>query len=364
MENNSYPMKRYIYRSITGVALIAALLALFGCDSIKPDRCKECADVGEGLRHVTVTLGGEARVLTKVYGVTDTLERVVRNSRLYVFTSEGYQINNWDASSGSVDFYLTDGTYDIVAVCNMKDLPGTEATRDDLYAVMAPIERNSLEPETGGFVMVGALPAHIIKADEKITVLVERLVSKVSFKVRTLFEDHMASYPFLVEAVYMTNVAGTANLGPEHVKLSAGDPWYNRMDYEPRDPSDTRRYPEEMLYGAFHKDLANGDSIASGHVFYVYPNANEDSRDTTAWSPRCTRFVVKARINGTPTYYAVTLDGDGKGVASNRHYHIDLTIKGWGTDHPEENPDDKGSMIPAIRVEDWRDGGGVLEPDL
>ncbi len=355
-------IKKYLIRSIVGAAAIAVLLALFGCDPVKPVRCQECGE--EELHKVSVVLGGEAVIRTKVYGVTDTMERVVRNSRLYVFTDEGYQVNNYDATSGQVDFYLTDGTYDFVAVCNMTDLPGTDATRDDLYAVMAPIERNSIAPETGGFVMAGSLPAHIIKADEKITVLVERLVSKVSFKVRTDFSGPMTKYPFLVEAVYMTNVPGTTNLGPDHVKLLADDVWYNRMNHEPRDTSGRRPYPEEMLYGAFHKEMANGDSIASGHVFYVYPNRSEDCRDTTAWSPRCTRFVVKARINGTPTYYAVTLDGHGDGVAQNKHYHIDLTIRNWGTDHPEIDPTDMGTMEVAIKVEDWKDGGGLLEPDL
>lgn len=358
-----YYMKQRIYRSLVGAVLIALLLTFFGCDSIKPVRCKECAE-DKDMRHVTVTLGGEARILTKVYGVTDTLERVVRNSRLYVFTQEGYQINNYDATSGQVEFYLTDGVYEFVAVCNMTDLPGTEATREDLFAMMAGIERNTLTPEVGGFIMVGALPDHIIKEDEKITVLVERLVSKVSFKVRTDFEDFMTEYPFMVDAVYMTNVPGTTNLGPSHIKLKADDPWYNRMNYEPVDTTGKRPYPEEMLYGAFHKEMANGDSIASGHVFYIYPNPHEDNRDTTVWSTRATRFVVKARINNNVTYYAVTLNKDGRGVAANKHYHIDLTIRNWGTDHPEENPDDMGSMIPSIKIEDWKDGGGVLEPDL
>ena len=356
-----HDMKKYLLRSIVGGVLAGVLLMVFGCDDIKPNGCKQCGEE-EDMRHVTVNLGGEARILTKVYGVTDTLERVVRNSRLYVFTSEGAQVNNYDASSGMVDFYLTDGTYDFVAVCNMTDLPGTEATREDLYGVMVPIEKNSLEPEVGGFVMVGVLPEHIIKADEKITVLVERLVSKVSFNVHTEFDDHMAQYPFLVDAVYMTNVAGETNLGPEHIKLQTKAQWYNKMNFNATDTLGWD-YPVEMLYGDFHKELANGDSITSGHVFYIYPNTSEDRRDTTEWSPRCTRFVVKARINNNLTYYAVTLNEKGKGVAANKHYHVDVAIKGWGTDHPEDNPDDLGSMIPTIKVEDWKDGG-VLEPDL
>lgn len=356
-------MKKMLFHVWTLVVVAALLPLAFSCESIKPVRCDDCGEDIVGKRHVTVNLGGEARILTKVYGVTDTLERIVRNSRLYVFAQEGYQINNYDASSGMVDFYLTDGVYDFVAVCNLTDLPGTDATRDDLYALMVPIEKNTLEAETGGFVMAGTLADHIIKADEKITVLVERLVSKVSFCVRTEFEDHMAQYPFLVDAVYMTNVAGTTNLGPEHVKLSVDAPWYNKLNFNPADTT-AGKYPVEMLYGGFHKELANGDSITSGHVFYVYPNASEDRRDTTAWSPRCTRFVVKARINNNVTYYAVTLNKDGRGTAANKHYHVDMIIKSWGTDHPEDNPDDLGSMIPTIRIEDWKDGGGLLEPDL
>lgn len=352
-------------KAILFMSLAAVLAAMLpSCDSIKPERCKDCGDEEVELRHVTVALGGEARVLTKVYGVSDTLERVVRNSRLYVFSQDGYQVNNWDASSGTVDFYITDGVYDFVAVCNLDGLPGTEATRQDLFDLMVPIEKNSLAPEVGGFVMVGTLADHIVKADEKITVLVERLVSKVSFTLRTAFDDYMADYPFVVEAVYMTNVPGLTNLGPDHVKLASDEVWYNRMDYEPRDSSDTRTYPEEMLYGSFRKELAAGDSVTAGHVYYVYPNPCEDSREMLSWSSRCTRFVVKARMNGTPTYYVATLDNDGHGVKPNKHYHVDMTVKGWGLDHPEDNPEDLGSMVPVISVEDWKDGGGVLQPDL
>lgn len=353
-------MKKYLFRSLVGAAAVAVLLALFGCDSIKPDRCKDCVEEKD-MRHVTVNLGGEARIVTKVYGVTDTLERVVRNSRLYVFAQDGYQINNYDASSGQVDFYLTDGTYDFVAVCNLADLPGTEVTREELYQLVVPIEKNTLEPEVGGFVMVGTLPGHIIKADEKITVEVRRMASKVSFTVRNGFVDEMAGYPFLVDAIYMTNVPGINNLGLTYTKPKASDIWYNRMVFE---PDSARKYPVEMLYGDFHKILAPGDTVVSGHVFYIYPNGCEDNRDIETWTSRCTRFVVEAHVNGIRTFYATTLYFDGAGVKPNKHYHIDLTIKGWGTDHPEVDPKDMGSMMPVFVVDEWRDGGGVIAQEL
>lgn len=351
-------MNKRLLSFLSAAALVAAAAS---CEPVRPERCGDCAEGLGGLRRVTVALDGVAIPRTKADGVTDTLERVVRSSRLYVFTGDGYQINNWDASSGEVDCYLTDGTYEFVAVCNFNDLPGVEATRDELLATMAPIDSNSTAPDTGGFVMVGTLPDHIVKADEKITVLVERLVSKVSFNVRADFDGYMKTLPFIIEAVYMTNVAGSANLGPEHVKLSAGDVWYNRLDYEPRDTTDTRMYPEEMLYGALDKVLKPGDSMCSGPVFYIYPNPCGDCRDTLSWSPRCTRFVLKARINGIPTYYAVTIDEAGHGVMANRHYHVDATIRDWGTDHPEDVSKSEGAMDMTVTVAGWAGGAEIPE---
>lgn len=369
----SFDMKKYLMRSIVGGALVGVLLMVFGCDSIKPDHCKECAEEKD-LRHVVLDLGGAASIRTKVIGVTDTMETVVRGSRLYVFTQEGYQINNWSSKEGRFEFYLTDGTYDFVAVTNFEDLPGTSATRDDLFAVEVPIESSTLTPETGGFVMMGRLADHIIKDDEKITVEVDRELSKVSFCIRSKFEEDLAYYPFVIDAIYMSNVPGVNTIGLTKSKYPADGIWYNKMfpDCEKQvmgsDSTMTAYkaggYPTEMLYGAFHKELAPGDSIMSGHYFYIAPNACEDSRDTTAWTSRCTRLVVKATLNGIPTYYAATLNIDGKGVQANRHYHIDMTIKGWGTDHPEVEPTEMGAMIPLFNVEDWKDGGGVIAQEL
>lgn len=352
--------------------VLSVSFVALSCDSIKPDRCVDCA--GAEYRRVTLDLGGSARIRTKVLGVTDTMENVVRGSRLYVFTQDGSQINNWTSEDGRFDFYLTDGTYDFVGVTNFGDLPGTSAGRDELLSTRVPIEASSIVPETGGFVMVGTLGDHVVKSDEKITVEVDRMLSKVSFSIHSRFQEELALYPFMVEAVFMTNVPGENDLGLGLSKYPSDGVWYNKMlpDFvsEPGESDSAKAvypqggYPVDMLYGSFHKELSPGDSLVSGHCFYVYPNACEDSRDTTAWSSRCTRFVVQATLNGIRTYYAATMDMDGKGVRPNRHYHIDMTIRGWGTAHPEMEPSELGAMIPLFNVEDWKDGGGVIEQEL
>ena len=336
-------------------AMLSCALLAPGCEK---NQCELCSQEGE-LRHVTVGLGADA-VPTKVRGVTPFQENVVRNCRLYVFTQEGYQIGNWSAEDGIFDLYLTDGVYEFVAVANLDALPGTDASRDELFAIRVPIEKNTVDPGTGGFVMVGRLENHVIKGDEKITVEVRRLVSKVSYTVRSAFESHMASYPFEVDEIYMTNVVGDNDLGITRSLQPAEGTWYNKMNYDAAAAA-AQPYPAEMLHGDFAKRMASGDSLVSGHTFYVYPNANEDRRDTTRWSPRCTRFVVRAHLNGIQTYYAVTLNTGNQGVLPNKHYHVDLTIKGWGSDHPEIETVEQGAISGVFSVEDWQEGA-VISP--
>lgn len=343
-----------IPRMFLAMMLPCAMLTL----SCEKTQCELCSQEGE-LRHVTVGLGADA-VVTKVRGVTSFQENVVRNCRLYVFTQQGYQINNWSAEDGIFDLYLTDGVYDFVAVANLDGLPGTEASREDLFALRVPIEKNTTDPGTGGFVMVGRLENHVIRDDEKITVEVRRLVSKVSYTVRSAFESHMASYPFVVDEIYMTNVVGDNDLGLSRSLQPAEGVWYNKMNYDAAAAA-AGPYPAGMLHGDFAKQMASGDSLVSGHTFYVYPNASEDRRDTTSWSPRCTRMVVRAHLNGIQTYYAVTLNTQNQGVLPNKHYHVDLTVKGWGSDHPEIETVDQGAITGVFSVEDWQEGA-VISP--
>ncbi len=340
------------------LSFLAAALLMGAAASCDPVKCEECTGLDEApKRHVVLSVGGDAAV-TKVFDVEDWQEHRVNSCRLYVFSAEGYQIGHWDNDDGIFDFYLTDGYYDFVAVVNKEGLPGVEATRDDLLQVEVPIEENRL----GGMVMTGWLRNHEIFGDEKITVEVKRLVAKVSFVLRSAFEGNMADYSFNVDEIYMTNVPGVTDIGLVNTARPAGDVWYNRMIWD-AEAASKMAYPSDMLYQAYDKALAPGDTVRSGPVFYVYPNhVSEDDHRKDEWTPRCTRFVVSARLNGKRTYYAVTInDKDNNGVRRNKHYHLDVTVKDWGTEHPEDNPRDYGAINARFTVDDWDEGGDTAK---
>ena len=330
-------MKRFLL--VIGALLVAAS----GCDK---EPCAVCTE--ELLQHhVCLELTGSA-LQTKALDVPSLSESNVVRCRLYVFSRAGEMVGDYDSPDGRFDFFLTDETYDFVAVVNKGGLPEGPVTREGLLATVTRLSENSV----GCFVMAGWLDNHLIESDEKITVEVHRLVGKVSYKIRTAFSGDLAGEPFVIEDIYLTNVAGCCSLLPSSPAPGADDLWYNRMDLETGEGQDE---VSDLLAGHIDLTLRAVDSIATGHSFYPLPNASPDNHDKERWSARSTRFVVRATLAGRRTYYPVTLPE----VRSNHHYHIDLTISNFGVEHPEDPLEDYSGVTPVLTVDSWDEGGSL-----
>jgi hypothetical protein len=311
-------MKHIMY-----VLLPALLFLAAGCNPGDP--CLACREEPQ-LRRLELALS------TATKGSAEPLpsDSQVTRCQLYVFSRDGNLVNCYQSSDGRFDFYLTDETYDFVAVANKEDLPVMGVTRQSLGRTETTLAENA----EGGLVMVGRLDNHIIESDEKITVEMKRLVAKVSYVLHTDFSGPLAAEPFQVEDIYLTNVVGAGTLAPADSLPASDALWYNRMNREDRGDE-----PAALLEG--------------GPCFYTLPNASPDSHDKEKWGSRCTRFVVKATLAGRTTYYPVTLER----VRANHHYHIDLTIAGFGVDHPEDRPEDYKDFQGQVSVAPWKAGG-------
>lgn len=340
---------RTIRFQLLAVAALAAAMLSQGCEQ----KCEQCQSKEE--RHITLDLTG-ATVTTKALDVPSLSESNVVRCYLYVFDQQGALSKMLTSASGSYDFYLTDGIYDFVAVANFGSEGAANAgttsstiTRRDLMNTFVPLGAN----EVGSLVMVGSLDKHSIQADEKLTVEVKRIVSKVTYKIRSQFKGSLAELKFVIDDIYMTNVVGGMDLAVTLTTPNAGDSWFNEMDSDPVQQA-MAGYPKDLLSGQIGTEMKMPkDSIETGHTFYVYPNASTDNHDKATWSPRCTRFVVKATLGDKVTYYPVTLAEVGR----NKHYHIDLTITNYGVNHPEDIPDKYEYVESFVRVAEWEDGG-------
>lgn len=331
-------MKRLLF--VIGALLVVAS----GCDR---EPCAACVEELEG-HHVLVELTGSA-VQTRALDVPSLSESNVVRCRLYVFSRSGDLVGSYSSTDGRFDFFLTDETYDFVAVANKGGLPDGSVTKSALLETDTELAENAV----GCFIMAGGLDNHLIEADEKITVEVHRLVGKVSYTVRTSFAGSLAHEPFVIEDIYLTNVTGHCALQPSQSAPAASDLWYNRMDLEAGAGSEA---VSDLLYGQVGSPMKAVDSIVTGHSFYPYPNSSSDSHDKTQWTARATRFVVRASLAGRTTYYPVTLPD----VRRNHHYHIDLTISNFGVEHPEDPLTDYSGVTPVVTVDDWDEGGSFL----
>lgn len=310
-------------KHVLNVLLPALLFLASGCNPGDP--CLACREEPR-LRRLELALS------TATKGSAEPLlsDSQVTRCQLYVFSQDGKLVNCYQSSDGRFDFFLTDETYDFVAVANKEELPFSGITKHDLGRTETTLSENA----EGGLVMVGRLDSHIIESDEKITVEMRRMVAKVSYVLHVDFTGPLAAEPFQVEDVYLTNVVGTSTLALIDSLPASDALWYNRMNIESRGDE-----PAVLLRG--------------GPCFYALPNASPDSHDKEKWGSRCTRFVVKATLAGRTTYYPVTLEK----VRSNHHYHIDLTIAGIGVDHPEDRPEDYKDFQAQVSVTPWKDGG-------
>ena len=314
------------------------LLAVAGCDR---EPCVTCTETALPRRHLQLELSGG--LFDTKAALSPVEESQVVRCLLYVFSRTGHLVNCYSSTDGRFEFYLTDETYDFVAIANKGGLPTGAVTREALLETPTTLTENA----AGNFLMVGCLDKHIIEEDEKITVEMQRLVAKVSCVVRTAFTGELAEKPFIVEAAYLTNVVGENRLSLADSLPASGARWYNRMDAQP-ETDDTA----QLLYADLGQMLGPVDSLLCPQGFYAYPNASPDSHDRREWGSRCTRFVVRATLGGRTTYYPVTLER----VENNHHYHIDLTVSDYGLEHPEDRPEDYGGFQLAITVADWADG--------
>ncbi len=311
------------------------LMSFTGCQK----DCITTVHRSDGEQHaVTLMLG----VPTKS-SVTET-EAQVNKARIYVFSSENDElVLVKDIKSSVFNIYLTEGTYSFYTFVNFKSLPEKPSSIDEVYACTTNLTDN----EPGNLVMAGALPNQKITADATLGVTVKRLAAKFTFTVT----NHLKSQDFTkfeIEDLFITNVVGETNFGLT-MNPDASGIWYNKMTFI--NGSADKVTSKLNIY----KEVPLNETTTTDDAFYAYPNPNPDPEDRTEWSVRCTRFVLKGRIDNVPYYYPVTVTP----VEANKHYIVTIEVTAPGVNYPEEVPQTQNFALVSVKVSDWDDGGTI-----
>ena len=246
--------------------------------------------------------------MTKVAGTDD--ENKVHDVQIFIFDHNGMleAYASGDESQSSVSLSCSTGQKEIVALVN-------------------------------------AMPHGDVKSLNLTSNAVTQIdVSRIASRVRVseisvdFGLDQHDSRTFQIKSVYLVNVAGDRNF----LKPVQPGKWYNRMMRENDAPSITG----VSLIDAF---ASVSKPYADDIVLYCYPNPTKVDANGGEWSPRMTRLVVEAELDGKLYYYPVSFKD---GMASNMTYDVKIKITRLGSSSPDV-PVDSVSAGFTVEVQPW-----------
>lgn len=264
-------------------------------------------------------------------------ETKINSLQVFLFRQDGDLDAYGKAESGSVKVSTTTGMKDIYALVNAPDL-STVSKKAELLASVSELSANSLT----NFEMVGNVSKEI-SASVSVTVPVKRIVARVGIdKITNRFSSPAyQDAEFIVKRIYIVNVAGDINYG----LTTSPAKWYNPKEYKAELPALTA---DEQV----NKSIAYNEGMSGPHYYYCYPNPTSKDSNGGDWTPRHTRLVVEATLEGKTYYYPI----DIQGIERNKTYTVtNLTITRPGSLDPD-TPVTSYECTFGIEVGDWELG--------
>lgn len=271
---------------------------------------------------------------TKVVSVSN--EAAIHNYQVFLFKEDGVIEDYVNQSSPDITLDCTMGKKTIVVLVNAPSMGhimdiGAFATETTLLSDNA----------AGAFVMEGKMNVDIQTSnDVTIMVPVTRKVARIELSSLNVEIDmpQYSSKTFSVSSVYLINVSAQV----PYFEQASPTLWYNKSAYFSEDDN-------TLIYDDVNDfEITSETPYTTKNVFYCYPNNVTSDSFSDTWSPRQTRLVVEAKLDGETYYYPVTVPN----VKQNRRYEVNLTITRPGSVSPDFEIDKLAANF-EISVVDW-----------
>lgn len=289
-----------------------------------------------------VRISFEVEEPTRAAAVGASEEMRIARWALLVFDIAGRRVAEVrTAGSGGIQVILDEGAYTVCAVVNYPSSgmavfdPEAFASLGELQAATMDLSYNA----PSSLVMYGSKSITVTASEPFSEIItVRRLVSKVS--VRRVSVDkggELAGTTVVLKGIYVTNALRAVRLGGDFTAAqlfsTSRGTWYNTLGLHGGEGAVTG-YDAVLADDGLDVTLTPISPYVSERVYYPYPNAIPSGSDTNAegWSPRCTRIVFEATVDGQTYYYPVTLPA----MQRNHSYNLDdAVIRRYGSTDPE-----------------------------
>lgn len=306
-------------------SVLLYVLSLFLTSCSKYDKV-----IYDEVRNVSISINTESYNRTKASSPGS--EEAVKNVQVLLF-KDGKFYGSRASDSTDVKFMVNDGTYDIYVFVNDHEdwISDADITKEKITSSRSLLSDNS----TSSYVMFGHQTSFVVnKNTSNVTIPVNRFISKVILEnLRTDFGEnpYFKGKSLEIKKIYLSNIYGECpySMVPED-NPSADDIWFCKMGTE-----DIPEYLKPLTSDeGLDIILQDGESEKLSRVYYTYPNGCISDNSSGSWSPRRTRLVIEAVLDGTKCWYHITLPP----MLPNVTYIINsCTIKNMGGTSPEEH---------------------------
>lgn len=194
--------------------------------------------------------------------------------------------------------------------------------------------KTSLSAHTSGHFPMAWSGTVSISGNQNLDIEAARLATQVRIDKIT----NRSGHDLTVRAVYLTNAA------------TDGVPWFSPDSYTPSAWSNKMRYVSSSLDPYLYESvksgkIADGKALSRTFVFFACPNPTAQDTFAGSWTPRKTRLVIEAEMEGVTYWYPFTLDN----LLSNHRYVItNLNITRPGSVHPDIPVDPRDLQVSAV----------------
>lgn len=322
-------------KKISSIFFIALTGLLISSCSVKRQSDEDC-----NCNRTTVIVAAHTGA-TKVSDLSMLEDSRVNTLQVFCFRPDGTVDSYGSVDDGDqLELECTIGERRFVAVANGPSIAAATSPDDALrIASEAALTDNDLD----SFVMAGEL-TKTISPDDAVLIPVRRQLAQLAIKKISVAwkEEALKTAAFKVTDIFILNASG-------EVKEGAVTTWYNAHEFKGEQ--------NKWLHGGLDLTMADGDVYETEHRFFTCPNPTDVETYSDEWSPRHTRLVVQALLNGKVCYYPMTFGV----IESNKTYVITgLTITVPGIDNPDGKIE-KGNLDCTVEVIDWETGEIIEE---
>ena len=323
-------------KKIAFLAAVAATLCTVACNKNMDTQINEIPDPVQQQERceLKVNVRSGNLVQTKATNIVAANENQVNNLQVFVFRGDALDAYASVSNDDELTVSCTAGERQVYALVNCPDLSAI-STKTALLATSSLLSGNS----SAGFEMIGHQDEVDLPDDSPLTIDVHRLAARVVIKkiTRAFTVSSLAAKTFSLAQIFLINVPGDINYG----ETAAPTLWLNQRGY-----NDDLSY---ITYDTPAATLANNASYSYVHTFFAYPNPTVNDSESTTWSPRHTRLVIKASIGSDIYYYPITLPV----LEANKSYEIEeLILTRPGSDSPDK-PVSFADCTFQINVTGW-----------